>query len=80
MILWVPYNYAVFITIAHVIFLIQIGAGATIPFGASYIIFVIIGLLQTRKDPNWFVAIVNYLVFYSKSPSLMFKRRVSYVA
>lgn len=80
MILWVPYNYAVFITITHVVFLIQIGAGATIPFGVSFIIFVILGLIQTRKDPNWFAALANYLKFYSKSPSLMFKRRVSYVA
>ena len=80
MILWVPYNYAVILSISHVLLLIQIGAGATIPLIISAIFFIIVGLVKTRKDPNWFAAIIYYLQYYSKSPSLMFRRRVFYVA
>ena len=60
--------------------MINIGAGATIPLAVSFVLFFILGIVQTRKDPNLFTIIINVLQFYRKSPLLILRRRVSYVA
>ena len=80
MLFWMPYDYMFLITIAHVLLLINIGAGATIPLLVSFIIFFILGLYKTRKDPNWFSVIIGYLRFYKNSPDKLFKKKIKYVA
>ena len=80
MLFWMPYDYMFLVTIIHVLLLINIGAGSTVPLLISFCVFFILGLYQTRKDPNWFTVIIGYVRFYKNSPKKLFQRRIKYVA
>ena len=80
MLFWMPYDFVATVALAHVLLMISIGASSTIPLIISFIFCFIVGLVKTTKDPRWFMVLVNYVMFYIKRPSLMFRNNISYVA
>ena len=78
--LWVPYDYAFFIVFGHILSFNALGGGFTIHIAVSFIGFLIVGILKTKDDPNWFKVFLSCFSFYYKNPLNVFLRRVTYYA